>query len=206
MIWPLSKRCHAQEDRTFVILGFAWIGYVAWPIYDLLALVRAMETHELDTVVRYVYFDAVRVSLTKQVVAAYVRRTRIDISPLAQSMAAGALGIANPIASKLISPEALSDLLGIGWPVTVGSDPPPGTVGITQSTIGTIWQIFKNSEYGFGQFEVAAPSVLPQQQCFHLTFRLLQWRWRLVAITLPENIQNLLGNEVAKALRTPVQN
>ena len=30
--------------------------------------------------------------------------------------------------------------------------------------------------------------------------------WRLVAITLPENIQNLLGDELAKALRTPVQN
>jgi hypothetical protein len=48
--------------------------------------------------------------------------------------------------------------------------------------------------------------VLPQQQRFRLTFRLLQWRWRLVAVTLPENIQNLLGDELAKALRTPVQN
>src|SRR5262249_26547204 len=66
--------------------------------------------------------------------------------------------------------------------------------------------IFRNSEYGFARFEVAAPSVLPQQQRFRLTFRLLQWRWRLVAVTLPENIQNLLGDELAKALRTPVQN
>src|SRR5262249_9593765 len=87
---------------------------------------------------RHVYFDALRASLTKQVVAAYVRRTRINISPFAQSMAAGTLGIANPIVQKLISPEALSELIGIGWPVTVGSDPPPGTVGITERTIGTI--------------------------------------------------------------------
>src|ERR1700745_4354427 len=161
---------------TFVILGFVWIGYVAWPIYDLLTLVRAMETRELDTVARYVYFDAVRVSLTKQVVAAYVRRTRINISPFAQSMAAGALGIANPIVQKLISPEALSELLGVGWPVTVGSDPPPGTIGITERTIGNLWQIFKNSEYGLARFEVPAPSVLPPQQRFRLTFQLLQWR------------------------------
>jgi hypothetical protein len=88
----------------------------------------------------------------------------------------------------------------------VGSDPPPGTVGITEHTIGTVWQLFKNSEYGFARFEVAVPSVLPRQQRFRLTFRLLQWRWRLVAVTLPENIQNLLGDELAKALRTPVQN
>jgi hypothetical protein len=29
---------------TVVILGIVWIGYVAWPISDLLVLVRAMET------------------------------------------------------------------------------------------------------------------------------------------------------------------
>src|SRR5215471_12668428 len=190
---------------TVIILGLVWIGYTSWPIYDLLVLLRAMETRDVQTVTQYVYFDAVRVSLTNQVVAAYSRRTGVSISPLAQKMA-GALGIADPIVKKLISPEALSELLGIGWPVTVGSDPSPGTVGITGSTIGTIWQIFENSEYGFARFEVAAPSVLPQQQRFRLTFRLLQWRWRLVAITLPENIQNLLGDELAKALRTPVQN
>ena len=191
---------------TVVILVLVWIGYTAWPLYDLLVLVHAMENRDVGTVTRHVYFDAVRVSLTQQVVAAYVRRTKINISPFAQSMAAGAFGIANPIVQKLISPEALSELLGMGWPVTVGSDPPPGTAGITERTIGTIWQLFKNSEYGFARFEVAAPSVLPRQQRFRLTFRLLQWRWHLVAVTLPENIQNLLGDELAKALRTPVQN
>jgi len=98
------------------ILGLVWIGYTAWPIYDLLVLVRAMEARDVDTVTRYVYFDAVRASLTNQVVAAYVRRTRINISPLAQSMASSALGIAYPIVNKLISPEALSELLGIGTP------------------------------------------------------------------------------------------
>ena len=49
-----------------------------------------METHDVGTVTRLVYFDAVRVSLTNQVMAAYVRRTRINISPFAQSVAAGA--------------------------------------------------------------------------------------------------------------------
>jgi len=55
---------------TVVILGLVWIGYIAWPLYDLLVLVRAMETRDLDTVTRGVYFDAVRASLTSQVVAA----------------------------------------------------------------------------------------------------------------------------------------
>jgi hypothetical protein len=186
---------------TVVVLSAILIGYTAWPLYDLFVLVRAIETRDVDTVVRHVYFDQVRISLTNQIVAAYVRRTGMQISPLARSMAGAALGIADPIVNKLISPEALSELLAIGWPVPVLPDPPPGTVGITRSTIGTIWQIFGNSEYGLGRFEVAAPAVLPPQQRFRLTFRLLQWRWRLVAVTLPENIQNLLADKLIKAMR-----
>ena len=189
-----------KTAATIFILAVVWIGYTAWPIYDLLVLVRAIETRDIETVTRHVYFDAVRMSLTDQVVAAYVRRTGIQISPLAQRMAASAL--ADPVVKKLISPEALSELLSAGWPVTVVPDPPPGTVGITSSTIGTIWQIFANSEYGIGRFEVSAPPVLPPLQRFRLTFRLLQWRWQLVAVALPETIQNLLGDELVKATRT----
>jgi hypothetical protein len=188
-----------------VVFGLVWIGYTAWPLYNLLVLVRAIESRDADTVTRHVYFDAVRISLTDQIVAAYVRRTGIQISPLARHMAASALGIADPIVNKLISPEALSELLTVGWPITVVPDVPPGTIGITRSTMGTIWQIFGNSEYGLGRFEVTGPPALPTQQRFGLTFRLLQWRWRLVGITLPENIQNLLADELVKALRTPAQ-
>ena len=185
---------------TIFILGVVSIGYTAWPIYDLLVLVRAIETHDVDTVTRHVYFDAVRISLTNQVVEAYVRRTGIQIGPLRRNIAAAA--IANPVVEKLISREALSQLLTIGWPVTVVPDPPPGTVGITTSTIGTIWQIFANSDYGIGRFEVSAPALLPPLQRFRLTFRLLQWRWQLVAVVLPEAIQNLLSDELVKATRT----
>src|SRR5262245_43009003 len=182
------------------ILGLVWIGYMAWPIYDLFVLIRAIETRDVNIATRHVYFDAVRVSLTNQVIDAYVRRTGTQIGPLRRNIAAAA--IANPVVEKLISFEALSQLLTLGWPVTVVPDgTPPGTIGITTNTIGTIWQIFGNSEYGFGRFEVAGPAALPQQQRFHLEFRFLQWHWRLVRVTLPQNIQNLLADELAKAMR-----
>jgi hypothetical protein len=29
------------------VLGLAWIGYVAWPLYDLYVLVRAFETRDV---------------------------------------------------------------------------------------------------------------------------------------------------------------
>jgi len=99
---------------TLVVLSLILIGYTAWPLYNLFVLVRAIETRDVDTVMRHVYFDQVRISLTNQVVAAYVRRTGIQISPLARSMAAAALSIADPVVKKLISPEALSELLAVG--------------------------------------------------------------------------------------------
>ena len=39
---------------TVVILVLVWIGYTAWPLYDLLVLVHAMETRDVGTVTRHV--------------------------------------------------------------------------------------------------------------------------------------------------------
>jgi hypothetical protein len=191
-----------RASLTIAILCLAWIGYMAWPIYDLFVLLRAVEARDIDTVTRRINFDRVRISLANQIIDAYMRRTGIQPNPLARNLAAGAVGFADPIVQKLISPEALSQLITAGWPVTVvPNNPPPGTVGITTDTIGTIWQIFENCEYGFGRFEVTGPAVLPRQQRFRLEFRLLQWQWRLVGIIMPENIQNLLVDELLKATR-----
>jgi hypothetical protein len=189
--------------KTIALVGFlalVWIGYVAWPLYDLFALVRAIEDRNISTVTRHVDFGRVRASLTNQVIAAYVRRTGIVITPRQQQMAA-AVSIADPIVSKLITPEALSDFLAAGWPLMVMSDPPPNTIGIDSNTIGTIRQVFVAAEYGVGRFEVAAPVVLPPAQRFGLTFRLLNWRWRLVGMVLPEHIRDLFADELIKALR-----
>jgi hypothetical protein len=194
-----------KTAAAIFVVVMVWIGYTVWPLYELSVLVHAIEARDIDTVARHVYFDAVRRSLTNQVVDAYTRRAGTYISPLAQSMAAAALGIADPVVSKLISPEALSELLSVGWPVPVVPDPPPGTVGITPSTMGTIWQVFRDAEYGLGRFEVAAPSALPEQHRFLLSFRLSQWRWRLIGVILPENIQNLLADALVKAMQAPAQ-
>ncbi len=177
--------------RVVAVLALVWIGYLAWPIYDLFALVRAIESRDVGAVTAGVYFDAVRISLTNQVVDVYLRRAGIQIGPLRRNMAAAA--IAHPVVERLISPEAVSQLLSAGWPTPV-SPAPPGT-------IGTVWQIFANSEYGFARFEVAAPAALPRQQRFRLQFRLLQWRWRLVGIIVPARIVNLLADELVRAVQ-----
>jgi hypothetical protein len=34
---------------TFGVLGLIWLGYTAWPLYDIFVLVRAFETLNLET-------------------------------------------------------------------------------------------------------------------------------------------------------------
>src|SRR5215831_9197719 len=95
---------------TVVILVLVWLGYTAWPLYDLLVLVRAMETHDVGTVTRLVYFDAVRC------------RSRTKSWP-----------------PTFGAPESTSARSRKAWPPA-----PWGLPGITERTIGTLWQIFRN--------------------------------------------------------------
>ena len=189
-----------KTAAAVIVIACLWIGYTAWPIYDLYVLVRAIETRDVGTITRHVYFDEVRNSITQQLVSTYVRRTGTQISPLARNMAATALAVADPVMSKLISPEGLVDLLTAGWPVSI-MPAAPGAVGITRNTLGTMWQVFGDSEYGIGRFEISAPAALPPQHRFYLQFRLLQWQWRLVGVTLPERIQDVLADEIAKTIK-----
>ena len=186
---------------ALVVVALVWIGYTAWPLYELAVLVRAIEARDFSTVMRHVNFERVRVSLTEQLVTAYIRRSGIKPNPLAQQAAAAGLSVLSPVVNKLVSPEALSELLAVGWPVGIAGNPPPGTVGINRETLGTAWQIFGASHYGIGRFEVSAPMQLPHANRFRLTFQLLAWRWQLAGIILPENIQDLLADELMKAAR-----
>ena len=190
-----------KTTASLVVIGLVWVSYIAWPLYELALLVRAIDARDISRVARYVNFDRVRASLTEQIFSAYIQRSGIQPGPLAQQAIIVGLAVADPVIRKLVSPEALSELLAAGWPVGVVPDPPPsGTLGINSNTIGTAWQIFAASHYGIGRFEVSAPTVLPSANRVRLMFHLLSWRWQLVGITLQENVRNLLADAVIKAV------
>ena len=69
---------------ALLVIGLVWVGYTAWPLYELTVLVRAIDARDLATVTQHVNFDRVRVSLTEQVMAAYVRRSGINPGPFAR--------------------------------------------------------------------------------------------------------------------------
>ena len=39
---------------TLVIIALVWIGYIAWPLYELAVMVRAIDDRDLATVARHV--------------------------------------------------------------------------------------------------------------------------------------------------------
>jgi hypothetical protein len=184
---------------TIAILTLIWISYLAWPLYDLFQLARAIERRDIATVTQQVDFYRVRQSFTQQIVEAYLRRTATRAGPLVQG---AALTIADPIVAKFISPEALAELLRAGWPVGVLENRPPDTVGISVATLGTVWDLFAGSDYGVGRFEVNVPATFAADRAFGLGFRLASWRWRLTSVRLPEHICVLLADEIIKSTRT----
>jgi hypothetical protein len=188
---------------TLLILVLPCAGYMAWPLYELFAFVRAFEARDVAAVTRRVNFRAVQASLTAQIFGAYLRRTGTQVSPLAQGAAASAISLANPVVTRLVSPEALAALLNTGWPVTVVPEPPPGTIGISRAGAGSAWQLFAGADYGFARFNVSLPPSLPPQQRFDLGFRLGQWRWQLVHVGLPGPVLDVLADELAKHLKPP---
>jgi len=180
------------------VLALAWIAYLAWPAHDLSQFVRAVERGDAATAAHYVNMPRVRKSLTEQITEAYVQRTGARSGPLVQ----GAVGaFADPIVHKLISPEAFTELLRIGWPRAVLPEPPSNSSGITLAGLGTTLQLFAAAEYGIGRYEVTVPVGAPPERAFGLQFRLAQWRWQLAAVRVPEPIRLLLADEVIKSAK-----
>jgi hypothetical protein len=185
---------------TIAVLALAWIAYLAWPAYDLAQFVRAVERGDVAIAARYLNLGRVRISLVEQVAEAYLQRTGARSGPLMQGAVAS---IADPVVGKLISPQALTELLRLGWPRAVLPEPPSDAVGISLAGLGNAWQLFAAAEYGIARYEVTVPVAAPPGQAFLLQFRLAQWRWQLAAVRLPDSIRQLLAEEIMKSTKPP---
>lgn len=183
-----------------VLIAIAWLGYVAWPIQALGALARAVEGKDVATALHYVNLPAVRRSVTEQIVDTYLKLTGKSASPLLRgAVASVADSFVEPVVGKIVSPDALMDLLRTGWPNAALPDRPPGTIGLSSSGLGNAWQIFAAAEYGIRRFEIELPPSLPRDRRFVFEFRLSQWRWQLADIRMPEHIRVRLAEALMKA-------
>ena len=191
--------------KTIVVVALlvlAWLGYVAWPIYTLGALARAIEAGDTATAMRHVDLPAVRQSIAEQVVDTYLKLTGKTASPLLRGAAMSAAGsIADPIVGRIVAPDALAEFLRDGWPTAVLPDRPPGTAGLSAANLGNAWQIFAAAQYGIRRFEIELPPSLPRDRRFVLEFRLIKWRWQLAGVRMPDHLRVRLAEALIKVLK-----
>lgn len=184
--------------RIVLVLVLVLAAYTAWPLYGLYRLGMAFEARNASAVAELVDFSALRGSLTRQLMLTYLNLTGQDarLGRAATEIAAGlASSVADPIVARLINPESLIELLnrgslGGGRSLNVGL-PSPSTFAV-----GGVWRTWLNAEYSGRSFHVSLPVERPPAERFRLHLRLIQWRWKLSGIDLPERLRVELAQEI----------
>jgi Protein of unknown function (DUF2939) len=188
---------------TILVLAVLMLGYMASVFPTLYRFVGAVDANNPTEVEQVVDFRTLHAAMAQQISAAYLRRPDTKLSPFAQAMAAQtAVLIAEPLVAKLVVPEAFVDFLRNPPALTAPDGSPIEVPGISNSSLGTAWETFLHSEYGFGTFDVVVPvDALPDRR-FMLRFRLAQWRWRFKGIVLPPLVADALADQLITMLKS----
>ncbi len=186
---------------TIVVLLGLWLAYAVSPFFALYRLASAVQARDVQTMAERIDFAALRGSLSAQIVRAYLRITGKGARPgslLEQfSVGIGASAV-DPMVAKLVTPEALLDLLASGRPSGVFTDDMRPTEGLSSQALGSFWRAYANSELGIARFFIDVPVDKPTAEKFRLKFCLTSWRWKLCDAELPEHLQIRIAQEVLK--------
>jgi hypothetical protein len=176
--------------KTIVVLLVLLLVFAAgalWPFTALYDIATKAEAGDTAGVSERIDFAALRRSLTGQIINAYIRLSGIKVAP-GGITAALAGSVADPLIEKLISPEALLDLLRNGWPGAALPERPPGLAAIGSASFNNWWALFASSEYGLSGFSVSLPVEKPAAQQFRVYLALTRQGWKLSGLDLPEDI------------------
>ncbi len=193
--------------RISFMLFLAWAIFMVSPFVALYDLGKAVEAKDLDRITERVNFNALRTSLSKQILREYMKNEKLDEVEEDFAAQAGA-AILNPVIEELITPQALVDLLEDGWPqrATIGSGTtiPPLRMELSMDfgSLKQAWQTFLHSEgQGFRVVTIPLPVNVSKDQQFRVTMRLRNTTWRLSGIELPVHLRDELAKRAAVASR-----
>jgi hypothetical protein len=177
------------------------VAYWAWPFFGLRSLAADIQARDPAALSEDVDFVRLRRSLTEQIIAAYLQVTgrAKKLSPFENVVAIGiGNSIADPFVAQLVTPENLLVLLrGQAVPTDFGNV--SFKVGELPSVaLGSVWAAWSSSDYGFGRFSIGVPVSSPSAEQFRIRMELLQWRWKLTGVGLPDSLRNQFGQELAK--------
>jgi hypothetical protein len=188
--------------RTLAALLVVWAAYFSSPYVSFYRLGKAMQARDVSQLERRVNFPALRASIARQVIPAYLSATGRDgEAKLARNQAVAGLGVtvADPILAQYISPQALADFLAdpraeMGEPGLSG-----GASELRLTSLGDAWRLFTTARArGFRRVVFTLPLDKPADQQFRLEMRLRGFGWQLVGVELPQPILRRLVWELIK--------
>ena len=202
---PEPEKSRASVTAIVItLLILAWIGYRAWPLYTLTSLARAIEDKDVARVMTHVDVPKVRHSIIVQLLDTHLK-TRVPNAVLRGLVADVAGAVVDPAVADLVTPEAMTDFLRVGWPTNAIPDRPTGVPSdisvVTSGDLGSAWRTYLRANFGISRLEIELPEALPPDRRFSLEFRLTGWRWRLVNIRFPEYLRVELAGVIANRSR-----
>ena len=179
-----------------VIAAFV-VAWSAWPFFGLYDLARAAQSGDVARIEQRVDFPALGRSLSGQIVATYARLTGVPVDR--SSLVAGlASAVADPLIARMLTRAAVAELLQRGWPSEVLGAPPPQFQAPDWNSLGNVWQIYTNAEYGIGEFRLRIPATAPRERQYRVQLGLRGWSWKLTGLDLPTELLERLARELIK--------
>jgi hypothetical protein len=187
--------------RTLAALFLVWALYVVSPYVSLYGLARAVEAKDAAAIGQRVNFRAVRISVAKQLIPAYLIATgRESELKGARGQAVVGIGasIADPLIAQYLSPAALAGFLTDPRLASRGGSATADGGGLGMESLGDAWRLFVTAQTrGFRVVSFTVPPDRPGEQ-FRLHMRIKGLGWRLVGIDLPKPVLDRLVQELIK--------
>ncbi|MXQ13821.1 DUF2939 domain-containing protein [Microvirga makkahensis] len=190
--------------RISFLLFLAWAIFMVSPFVALYDLSKAVGAKDMDRIAERVNFNALRTSLSRQILGEYLKDQDLQGPELDLATEAGT-AVLNPVVEQLVTPQALVDLFEDGWPeraVGRGSDGAAAAPRLDIGSFGQAWKTFLFSEsQGFRSVTIPVPVDQPKDKQFRITMRLQYTTWRLTGIDLPVPLREELIKRAAVAAR-----
>ncbi len=189
------------------ILCLLLVGYILWPVAGLYQLHSAIVAKDSAALGKVVDFPALRKSLTKQLVHAYLditgkrreKKKQPKLTLIEKTVAVGiGTSVAEPIVVQLINEKSLLELLTKGTFTLKGNGGGGGggedrVAELTQlAPFGkgatSIWEIWTHTEYRGDDVFTYLPPNKPRNEQFRVKLTLTGLQWKLAGLELPEPI------------------
>jgi hypothetical protein len=192
--------------RISVFLLLLWAAFMVSPFVALYRLGKAVEAQDVAAIAERVNFQALRLSLSKQIVSEYLRAVgrAQELDQLDRNVATSAgATVAEPLVAQLVTPEAVAGLLNGRLPPGIAAAAPALSTGLSLS-VGSLAEAsriyFASQSRGFRNIFIPLPDGKPKAEQVRLHMRLTGATWRLLGLELPQELVRALVSQLPRGM------